>query len=199
MGNKFERMMRILSILSEYKWTTAEELADYLAVSKRSILRYIQDINIPFEDNGIGLIESSKSGYRLKDTNFLDRLKGIDDQYTIAAINTSPFGDSLNSQPILNREILTKLLTRLQKPQIIKNEISKTLLEALVQNRILTITYTKSNGSRKAYKIIPLRIVSNSGTQYLQCFCLDEGYKKLLTIVVISHIILNKSLLKTSL
>ncbi|MBN2836314.1 MAG: WYL domain-containing protein [Candidatus Delongbacteria bacterium] len=184
MGNKFERMMRILSILSEYKWKTSGELADTLGVSDRSIKRYIQDINIPFEDIGIGLIESSKNGYRLRDTNFLDRLKGIDDQYTIAAINTSPFGESLNSKPVLNREILAKLLPRLQRPEIIDNPITKALLQALVQNRILSISYTKANGENKNYKIIPLKIVSNDGTQYLQCYCLDKGYEKMLTFVI---------------
>jgi len=66
-GNKVERIFRILATLSQYSWTSVKDLADMLSVSKRTVLRYVQDINIPFEETGLGLIESSREGYRLID------------------------------------------------------------------------------------------------------------------------------------
>lgn len=169
-GNKFERMMRILSILSEYRWTTCEELADELGVHKRSIIRYINGINIPFEETGLGLIESSKSGYRLINSSILDKLKGIDDQYTIAAIKLSPYGNALNSRPVIRKEVMDKILPHLQRPYYIESEILKILLESFMKNRILEIDYTRSNGEIGHYTILPMKLVSNTGIHYLQCY-----------------------------
>ncbi|MBN2658648.1 MAG: transcriptional regulator, partial [Spirochaetales bacterium] len=173
-GNKFERMMRILSILSEYRWTSAEELADELGVHKRTVIRYINDINIPFEETGIQLIESSRNGYKLTDSNFLDKLKGIDDQYTIAAINLSPFGKALNIRPVIKKDVLEKILPHLQKPYYIEPEVQKVLLEAFLKNRILEIDYTRNTGEIGHYTILPLKLVSSNGIHYLQCY----NYKK---------------------
>jgi len=49
-GNKFERMMRILAILSIDKYKTADELSELLNVDKRTIFRYIRDIKNAFDE-----------------------------------------------------------------------------------------------------------------------------------------------------
>ncbi len=183
-GNQIERMMRILSILSEYRWTTAEELSKELSVDRRTIFRYIRDINIPFEENGIGLVESSRDGYRLYDTNILDKLKGIDDQYTVAAISFSPFGESLNSNPVVRKELSDKLLPRLSTPHYFSGETSRSLLEALLNNRILKVEYLRFNRETGTYTILPLRIVVNNEAHYLQCYCFDEGYETILNLLI---------------
>ncbi|MBN2618044.1 MAG: WYL domain-containing protein [Spirochaetales bacterium] len=182
-GNKFERMFRILGTLSQYSWTSATEIADMLGVSKRTVIRYIQDINIPFENTGLGLIESSRDGYRLTDTNFLDKLKGIDDIYTIAAIQTSPFGHQLHNNKIIQKDIMEKIIPRLNDNVYIEDETLSPLLNALLHNRVLEIEYLKNKGVKK-YTVLPLKIISNSGTNYLLLYCLDDGYNKILSLQV---------------
>ncbi|QEN03318.1 WYL domain-containing protein [Thiospirochaeta perfilievii] len=182
-GNKFERMMRILAKLSQYSWMTGQEIADMLGVNKRTVFRYINDINIPFEEGGIGLIESGREGYRLYDTNFLDTLKGIDNMYTIAAIQTSPFGQTLTSNNIFKNDILNKIAPKLNRAHYINDKILKHLLDALIQNRILEVEYNKE-GNIKTYLILPLRIISNTGTEYLNLYCFNDGYEKILNFVI---------------
>lgn len=154
-----------------------------LRVDKRTIFRYIRDINIPFEDSGYGLIESSRNGYRFIDTNFLDKLKGIDDIYTIAAVETSPFGHKLQEKSIISDEIRNKILPRLSQKHFIDNDVLKHLLHAMTKNRILEIDYNK-NGTCKKYTILPLKIVSNSGTNYLQLYCFNNDKLRLLSFMV---------------
>ncbi len=173
-SSKFEKMMRIFTILSQYNWTSAETLAMELDVSKRTVFRYINEINIPFQDNGITLIESSPDGYRLKDTNFLDKLKSIDDQYTIAAISTSTFAKNLNTKTKINKTLYEKLNSRLYKSADISEKILEKLLKAFLENRIIEIEYIRKTGELKTYKVLPLRLVLNSGVHYLQTYALHS-------------------------
>ena len=181
-GNKFERMMRILSLLSEREWTSCQKLMDKLHVSRRTILRYIQDINIPFEDAGIGLIESSRDGYKLIDTNFLDTLKGVNDYYTIAAIQSTPFGKTLNTQPVMRNFLIEKIVPRIEISNQLSNEKLEPIFAALTHNAKLDIIYMRSNGTKGNYSILPLKLISNGGIYYLQCY--DFGYEQLLNLTV---------------
>ncbi len=183
-GNKFERMMRIFTVLNKYEWISAEVLAYRLGVSKRTIFRYINDINIPFEESGIGLIESSQEGYRLRDTLFLDSLKSIDDQYTIAAISTSIFAKNVKKNSGVNRNLVEKLSARLYKSLDIPEEILDKLLKSFLENRIIEIEYLRKNGEVKAYRLLGLKLVLNSGIYYLQSYHLDSK--------IIQHFTLHK-------
>lgn len=182
---KFEGMMRILSLLSEVKWTTAAELSDKLGVGKRTIIRYINDINTPFEEGGgLGLIDRSNKGYKLIDTNFLDTLKGLNDYYTIAAIQTTPFGEGLNTKPVFNKDIAQKLLPRLDKPYFRFDKKHELLLKAFVNNNIIEIEYSKEKGVNKKHILIPLRLISSANVYYLSGYEMDNK--------LIQHFLLNK-------
>lgn len=184
-GNKLERIFRILATLSEYEWTHARDIAEMLGVDKRTVFRYIKDINIPFEENGPGLIESSNEfGYRLKSTNFIDKLKGIDDLQTIAAIQTSPYAHNLMNRKIVSQDMMERVIPRLNQTNYIDDDTLKHLLDALYKGRILEVEYQKSGSEPKKYKILPLKLVSNGGTNYLNLYCFDEGYERILSFMV---------------
>lgn len=180
-GNKFERMMRILSMLSENRWTTAQEIADNLGVNKRTVYRYINALNIPFEETGIDLVDRSREGYKLHNNHIIEKLNGIDDQFTLAAMQTSPFGQAFHKELRISREIQNKILPRIAFQNFIDDEIVNQLLSAFVMGNIVEITYLRK-GKNKNYRVLPLKIVSNTGTQYLQLY--DFGYEKLLNFAI---------------
>lgn len=182
-GNKFERMMRIIAMLRDNQWISGDTLAEKLKVHKRTLARYIHDINVPFYDvDGMDIIESSREGYKLLDTRFLDRLKGMDDYYTVAAIQTTPFGQTLNSKPIIKNEIYEKIRSRINLTTSLSFEKMNGIFQALVHNRKLNIAYRKNKEELKQYTILPLKLILNSGIYYLHCY--DFGYNKLLNFTV---------------
>lgn len=182
-GNKFERMMRILAVLSIDKYKTADELSELLNVDKRTIFRYIRDIKNAFdEETHCELVESSKYGYKLIDTNFTDTLKGLNDYYTIAAIKTTPFGKNLNAAPKIKKELISKVVSRIGTTGFIADNNLDTIFKALVNNYILQIDYTSKSGEIKQHKVLPLKLISNANFYYLQCF--DYGYNKIIQLFV---------------
>lgn len=179
---KFENMMRILALLSERRWLSGPVLAKKLHISKRTLYRYINDINIPFEETGIGLIESSREGYKLIDSNFLDTMKGLNDYRVIAAIETSPFGKKLHKKPFIKADIIKKVLSRIPQYNSLPADLLDPLFAALFDNSILTISYKRKNGEIGEYRVIPLRLMYVGHIYYLQLY--DYGSEKILNFSV---------------
>lgn len=177
---KIDRLIGIITILLQNDKVTAPELAERFEVSRRTILRDIDDIGkagIPIvSTQGYGGGFRIESGYKLDKAIFTQEqlrailygLKGID------SVSSSPYAAAIAEQlssknnPIkADDTIIIDLAshykdTLTQKIELIKNAIS--------EKRMIAFDYCSSRGENQ-YRVEPYRIVFKWSSWYVFGYC----------------------------
>ena len=63
MGLKLDNLIQLFDFLGPTIWRTAEQVADALEVDRRTVFRYMREVEMAFSP--VPVIESSRDGYRL--------------------------------------------------------------------------------------------------------------------------------------
>jgi predicted DNA-binding transcriptional regulator YafY len=180
---QINRLFEIIYLLLDKKSMTAQELADYFEVSKRTILRDIDTLalaKIPIyttqgKGGGISLME----GFVLNKTALTENEQN---QILIAlqSLNATKYADS--------GDVLVKLGALFQKTntdwievdfsrwgQGTSDNVKFDLLKRSIVNRTaVQFEYVSSYGENSIRKVYPLKLVFKSKAWYLQGFCTDK-------------------------
>ena len=177
---KLERLLAILSLLSDRNRITAKELAEKFEVSKRTIYRDLESLNqagIPIvsyagRDGGFSLMKNYQIDKRIlskADTkNLYSALKGlqsIKQQPELIALIAKllPEGES---NPLADYDIN---FSTWYSDSFIQKKI-EILQEAIEGKSCVLLDYISSSGRRKR-KIEPYQLVFKDSAWYLHAFC----------------------------
>ncbi|MCY7118421.1 YafY family transcriptional regulator [Streptococcus mutans] len=177
---KLERLLAILSLLSDRNRITAKELAEKFEVSKRTIYRDLESLNqagIPIvsyagRDSGFSLMKNYQIDKRIlskADTkNLYSALKGlqsIKQQPELIALIAKllPEGES---NPLADYDIN---FSSWYSDSFIQKKI-EILQEAIEGKSCVLLDYISSSGRRKR-KIEPYQLVFKDSAWYLHAFC----------------------------
>lgn len=163
-SSPLERSIKILELLKEHTWITAGSLAKDLGVSKRTILRYMRQIDMAF--GGYPIFETSNAGYRLDRAILADVWPEREKLISAAAILSSPYSCGKRFPKNNLENFFSSLQSRIQVENQIPETILRPILNSFVENRICIIKY-KSKENFYILSVLPLRLVSDNGIHYL--------------------------------
>ncbi len=185
---KINRLFEIVYILLEKKVVTANELASYFGVSIRTIYRDIDILstsNIPIYTN-----KGKGGGISLLDNFVLDKsLLSEEDQNQILFALQSLEKINGNSG---NNRVLEKISNIFNKNTVnwievdfsnwdnnsSKNYTFNIIKEAILNKRVIEITYFNSNGEDTKRKIEPLQVCFKDKSWYVKAYCrLKSDYR----------------------
>ena len=177
---QIERLFEIVYTLLDRGTVTAQELADKLNVSKRTILRDIETLalaKVPvYTTQGKGGGVSLLDGYVLDKAVLSDEEK---EQILLGIKTLLPTGNASD-------KALSKLgsLFAVKNPGWIEIDFSRwsnpkqdrekfdTLKDAIMQRKTLAFSYPNSTGEISKRKAYPLKLVFQGQAWYIQAFCL---------------------------
>ncbi|BBC57152.1 MAG: helix-turn-helix transcriptional regulator [Streptococcus mutans] len=177
---KLERLLAILSLLSDRNRITAKELAEKFEVSKRTIYRDLESLNqagIPIvsyagRDGGFSLMKNYQIDKRIlskADTkNLYSALKGlqsIKQQPELIALIAKLLPEE-KSNPLADYDIN---FSSWYADSLIQKKI-KILQKAIEERICVLLDYISSSGRRKR-KIEPYQLVFKDSAWYLHAFC----------------------------
>ncbi|WP_257350679.1 helix-turn-helix transcriptional regulator [Pseudalkalibacillus decolorationis] len=189
---KLERMMAITMVLLNRKRVQAQELADRMEVSLRTIYRDLESLNLA----GIPIVSytGTEGGYEIMDNFRLDKqLLSFNELRTLF---TAVRG--LQSTQVLNDSEMSRLLDKVgalvsqaetgpndNNDQILidftpwKNSDAEknkyeSLHKAIQNNNMITFTYTDNKGNETKRYIEPIGLVLKRYSWYLHGFCTER-------------------------
>lgn len=184
---KYVLMMNILLELLNYGKRTAKELADKFEISTRSVIRYIEALDMA----GVPIcsIQGKNGGYKIMDTYRLTSSFMTDDEFK-ALINASEAVASQTQNKILYSGIeKLKSATKLEQSSLTLSSGNLIIdagpwggaigykakigafQEAIEKNIVTEITYHNLSGDVSQRKIEPHTLVFKQGLWYVYAFC----------------------------
>jgi len=193
---KLERMMAITILLLNRKRVQAQELADRMEVSLRTIYRDLESLNLA----GIPIVSytGAEGGYEIMDSFRLDRQMLSFDE--LVALSTALRG--LQSTQVLDQSNMDRLLNKVgalisqteqgrltEREQLLvdftpwrnsdteRNKYTS-LQQAIHANKLIQFSYTDGNGNESERTIEPMGLVLKRYAWYLHGYCLSrEDYR----------------------
>ena len=107
MSLKLDNLIRLFDFLSPHRWRTAEEIAKELEVDRRTVFRYMNEVELAFSP--VPIVESSREGYRLCRNDFLDIMQSRDDYAGLAAVMSTPLGSLVRPERPLPERFATAI------------------------------------------------------------------------------------------
>lgn len=181
-----ERLFEIVYTLLDRGTVTAQELADRLGVSKRTILRDIETLTLAkvpvYTTQGKGGGVSLLEGYVLDKAVLSDEEK---EQILLGIKTLLPTGNASDKAlsklgslfAVKNTDWIEIDFSRWSNPKHDREKFD-TLKDAIMQRKTLAFSYPNSTGEISKRKAYPLKLVFQSQAWYIQAFCLlKEDYR----------------------
>lgn len=181
-----ERLFEIVYTLLDRGTVTAQELADRLGVSKRTILRDIETLTLAkvpvYTTQGKGGGVSLLEGYVLDKAVLSDEEK---EQILLGIKTLLPTGNASDKAlsklgslfAVKNTDWIEIDFSRRSNPKHDREKFD-TLKDAIMQRKTLAFSYPNSTGEISKRKAYPLKLVFQGQAWYIQAFCLlKEDYR----------------------
>ena len=181
-----ERLFEIVYTLLDRGTVTAQELADRLGVSKRTILRDIETLTLAkvpvYTTQGKGGGVSLLEGYVLDKAVLSDEEK---EQILLGIKTLLPTGSASGKAlsklgslfSVKNTDWIEVDFSRWSNPTHDREKFD-TLKNAVTQRKALAFSYPNSVGEISERKAYPLKLVFQGQAWYIQAFCLlKEDYR----------------------
>lgn len=177
---QIERLFEIVYTLLDRGTVTAQELADKLNVSKRTILRDIETLalaKVPvYTTQGKGGGVSLLDGYVLDKAVLSDEEK---EQILLGIKTLLPTGNASDKAlsklgslfAVKNTDWIEIDFSRCSNPKHDREKFD-TLKDAIMQRKALAFSYPNSTGEISKRKAYPLKLVFQGQAWYIQAFCL---------------------------
>ena len=177
---QIERLFEIVYTLLDRGTVTAQELADKLNVSKRTILRDIETLalaKVPvYTTQGKGGGVSLLDGYVLDKAVLSDEEK---EQILLGIKTLLPTGNASDKAlsklgslfAVKNTDWIEIDFSRWSNPKHDREKFD-TLKDAIMQRKTLAFSYPNSTGEISKRKAYPLKLVFQGQAWYIQAFCL---------------------------
>lgn len=202
---KIDRLISIIMILLDKKRISAEELSDIFEVSKRTIYRDIDTINLA----GIPVVAISGVGggfeimpeYKLDKnvfsatdlatilmglTNVSNMIRGNELINAITKVKSFIPPDRLKEIELKTNQILIDL-----SPWLGNNSVQpylEIIKAAINENKIITFEYTDRHCNKSTRKVEPYQLVSKANHWYFHGFCLTRNDYRLFRLTRITNL-----------
>jgi len=170
---KLDNLINIFEFLSENHWKSAETVARELEVDRRTVMRYMREIELAFEP--FPIIESGREGYRLCKNDFLETLQRRDDYAGLAAVMSTPLGSLVKSGRPLPERLEESVREMVETRSTLSDKLARPLLEAMRTGSFLKLSYRAATTS-KDHVCTPIKLSIDSGVPYVSCFDEDRGH-----------------------
>lgn len=177
MSLKLDNLIRLFDYLSPYTWRTAEQVAGELEVDRRTVFRYMREIEMAFSP--VPIVESSRDGYRLCRNDFLDVMQSRDDYAGLAAVMSTPLGSLVQPEHPLPERFLTSIREMVETRETSSAKILRPIFEAMRTGCFLELSY-RAKSEAKAHRCVPVKFFLRSGIPYIVSF--DEDYCHLIVL-----------------
>ncbi|MEG0176371.1 helix-turn-helix transcriptional regulator [Anaerorhabdus sp.] len=188
-----ERLFKILNRLIDKNTCTAQELAEELEVSVRTIYRDIDTLTL----SGVPLIttQGKGGGITLLDNHILNKtmLTSFEQDQIITALQ------GMQGATAHSNELILKLKNLFHKEtsdwiEVSLNEWGMTnnyfeiLKEAILKKQVVELTYWGTSGNKTVRKIKPAKLVFKGRGWYVQGYCLTRNDYRIFKLVRIEKI-----------
>lgn len=177
MSLKLDNLIRLFDFLSPHAWRTAEQVADELEVDRRTVFRYMREIELAFSP--VPIVESSRDGYRLCRNDFLDIMRSRDDYAGLAAVMSTPLGELVQPERPMPERFLVTIRDMVETRTTLGASIIRPVFEAMRTGAYLELSY-RSRTEAKLHRCVPVKFFLRTGIPYIVCF--DEGYGHLIVL-----------------
>ncbi|MEK4750162.1 YafY family protein [Niallia sp. FSL W8-0177] len=200
---KISRLFQIIYILLERKMITANELADKLEVSVRTIYRDIEVLT----ESGIPIytMQGKGGGITLMDQFVLNKSLLLDKEqdeilFSLQSLSATNYPDT--------SDILAKLSHLFQKSETKwievdfsswgsdtkRKEYFSLFRQAILERHVLSFHYINSNGEKSLRRILAEKLLFKDKAWYLEGFCLEKSANRTFKINRMSNIALTNEI-----
>ncbi len=177
MSLKLDNLIRLFDYLSPYTWRTADQVAGELEVDRRTVFRYMREIELAFSP--VPIVESSRDGYRLCRNDFLDVMQSRDDYAGLAAVMSTPLGSLVQPEHPLPERFIASIREMVETRASLSSKIIRPIFEAMRTGCFLELSY-RAKTEAKAHRCVPVKFFLRSGIPYIVSF--DEEYGHLIVL-----------------
>jgi predicted DNA-binding transcriptional regulator YafY len=177
MSLKLDNLIRLFDFLGPNLWRTAEQVADELEVDRRTVFRYMREIELAFSP--VPVIESSREGYRLCKNDFLDLMQSRDDYAGLAAVMSTPLGSLVQPEHPLPARFVAAIQEIIETRATLAEKILRPLFEAMRTGCYLELSY-RAKEEAKLHRCVPVKFFLRTGIPYVVCY--DEAYGHLIVL-----------------
>ncbi|SJZ43296.1 helix-turn-helix transcriptional regulator [Anaerorhabdus furcosa] len=174
-----ERLFKILNRLIDKNTCTAQELAEELEVSIRTIYRDIDTLTL----SGIPVIttQGKGGGITLLDNHIINKtfLTSVEQEQIIMALQSIQNTSASSSELVLKlKNLFRKDTTNWIEVDLddwgMTNNVFEILREAILEKYVVELSYWGLSGKNTIRKVKPARLVFKGKAWYLQGYCLNR-------------------------
>jgi len=185
--NRVDRLMNILLTLQSKKFVSTKEFSEKYKLSERTIyrdIRALDEIGVPiyFESNkGYGLMEGyflPPLTFTIEEANALLLLQTLAERFTDKSILKKSNSALEKIKSVLKykdwkkyEEIASKLEVYNSNDSSNENEFLSEIQNAILEKRILKISYTDNSNSKTRREIEPLGLIFYTNQWHLLAWC----------------------------
>ncbi len=177
MSLKLDNLVTLFDFLSHFHWKTAEQVAEKLQVDRRTVFRYMTEVELAFDP--FPIIERSRDGYRLCKNDFLDIMQLRSDYAGLAAVASTPLGSLLRPEKALPEKLVGTIREMVETRAVLDEKIIRPLFEAMRTGGYLELSY-RAKGEAKPHRCVPIKFFLRSGIPYIVSY--DETYGHLIVL-----------------
>ena len=177
MSLKLDNLIKLFDFLGPTVWRTAEQVADELEVDRRTVFRYMREVEMAFSP--VPVIESSRDGYRLCRNDFLEIMQSRDDYAGLAAVMSTPFGALVQPGHVLPQRFVGAIQEIVETRATLPAGILRPLFEAMRSGAYVDLSY-RATEEAKPHRCVPVKFFLRTGIPYVVCY--DEAYGHLIVL-----------------
>ncbi len=177
MSLKLDNLIALFDYLSAVQWRSADQVAGKLGVDRRTVFRYMNEIELAFDP--MPILERGPDGYRLCRNDFLETLQYRDDYTGLAAVMASPIGALIRPARPLPEKLVAAVMDTVETGGVLAATIIRPLFEAMRTGNYLEIPY-RAKADTKRHRCVPVKFFLRSGISYFVCY--DAGYGHLIVL-----------------
>jgi len=177
MSLKLDNLIDLLDYLSPNEYRTVNDLAKKLGVDRRTVFRYIDEIELAF--GNFPIIERNREGCRLCKNDFLEVMQARDDYAGLAAIMASPLGSLVEPKYGIPQRLTKTVKEMVEVRSALGQKLLRAIFEAMRTGNFLEIEYN-AKGQARTHLCVLVKFFMSSGIPYVVSY--DEGYGHLICL-----------------
>lgn len=195
MSLKLDNLITLFDYLSQYAWRNIEQVAGKLQVDRRTVFRYLDEIEIAF--GAFPVIERAREGVKLCRSDFLEFLEQREGYAGLAAVMSTPFGALVKPDKPLPDKLLKSVREMIETRAVISEGLARKLFEAIRTGNYLDVTY-RSKTTPKKHRCAPIKLFMSSGIPYIVSFDEERDHLICLGVDKIENATKSKNFLESS-
>ena len=173
MSLKLDHLVALFDYLSTWQCRSVDQVASKLEVDRRTVFRYMSEIELAFDP--VPIIERSREGYRLCQSDFLDVMQSRDDYAGLAAVMSSPLGALVKGKKPMPDKLLKGVREMVDTRAALGEKLVRPIFEAMRTGNFLELSY-RSASEPKTHVCVPVKFFIRSSIPYVVAFDEARGH-----------------------